>query len=467
MSIMKKLVLVMMMVLSLTGCRLFSNDFKDQQVQHGVDQALRQMGLSRKDYDQITHLDLSFLAVEDLQGIDQLVNLESLDISDNQISDLGPLERLESLKILDLQNNYVEDLSPISQLESLEILLIRNNPIESIQVLEPIFGQLKTTDFLTEINFKDEAFQAFIREEINKVNEQITYYDLEKIKHLDLTGQNISDISGIEHAHQLETLIIPYSVKGLNLISGLEHLKYLQINDARIGSLSFIQDLNNLVHLDLKGNLLEQVQVIGQFKNLEYLDISYNKISDLSPINALENLKTLLINGNYISNYDAIEGVLSGLEKTDAYIVYFQDANLDQAIRNHLNKPEGLVTKSELKSIKSLNVSNSGIDNLGGIELLENLVDLNISYNNIQDLDDLQPLEDLKILKASNNEIQDIEAIKYLSELEIIDLKDNLIESIEALTYLNQLEYLLLEGNPIDDPYKEALKEQVKFTDEW
>ncbi|MBN2795043.1 MAG: leucine-rich repeat domain-containing protein [Clostridia bacterium] len=465
---MKKIVIfAIFVVMILTGCNAFSDDFEDKQVQIGVDRALRQNGLKNGDYGELRHLDLSFLAIESLEGLEQLTHLESLDISDNVITDITPLKALEDLRILDLQNNLIENLEPLSNLKNLEVLLIRNNPVDSIQGLEPIFGQLKTTDFLTKIAFEDEMFEAYIRELIGKQEDQVSYYDLERIKRIDLRDTEIKDISGIEHAHNLDTLIINQPVKGLGHISGLENLKHLELTNCNIGSLTFITNLKALDYLDLSWNLLSEIQVLKDMNTLTYLDISFNKITDLSPLKSLTQLESLYVNGNYISDYESIESLLSEVKYTDAYIVYFQDNNLDLAIRNQLNKPEGVITKSDLKSIKSLNVSNNGIESLDGIELLENLVELNIGYNNVKDLSPIKTLSQLKILKANNNEIENLSVLKYITELQIIDLKDNLITSIEALTYLNNLEYLLLEGNVIDDLYKETLKEQVKFTDEW
>lgn len=463
---MKKIIIILL-CLFMTGCNAFTSDFEDRNLKVGIERALRLQGLSNKDYDQLTHLDLSFLGIQSLEGIEALEQLESLDLSDNMILDISQLSGMKHLEILDLQNNQIEDLTPLQDASELSVLLIRNNPIESIQPLEGLIGQLKTTDFLTEIEFNDDAFETYLRTSIGK-DEQITYYDLERIKRIDLRETQVKDITGIGFAKNLEQLIIDSPVDGLKEIASLDNLKQLVIQNNKISNLSFIKGLTKLKHLDLSNNKIKSIEALENLVSLSYLNLKQNQIEDVAIINRLDQLEELYLFGNYISSYDAVADILDQVEKTDVFIVYFEDANLDHAIRAQLDKLEGVVTQKELKRITSLSVSNNGITSLGGIELLENLVELDVSYNDLSDLEDLKGLDHLKILKAAHNEIKDVSTLKYLYDLNILDLSDNLLTNVDDLLFLNHLEYLLLSGNVIEtNSMTEEIKSKVKYTDEW
>src|SRR5574343_701975 len=63
-----------------------------------------------KPFDQITSLDCSNMSLENLDGIEQLVNLKELDCYDNQLTSLRGIENLINLEILDCSNNQLTSL---------------------------------------------------------------------------------------------------------------------------------------------------------------------------------------------------------------------------------------------------------------------------------------------------------------------------------------------------------------------
>jgi hypothetical protein len=73
-------------------------------------------------------------------------------------------------------------------------------------------------------------------------------------------------------------------------------------------------------------------------------------------------------------------------------VVEFEDKNLEEAIREKIEKPEGGLTPADLQKIAELNLSGKEITNLARIENLTNLRRLDISNNNIADIIPLKPL---------------------------------------------------------------------------
>ena len=460
---MKKIIILLMCIL-LVGCNVFKNDFEDDNLNAGIKRTLR--NLNTNSYEAIKHLDLSFRDIENLKGIEALTNLESLNISNNRISDLSPLESLEKLEILDLQNNLVEDLKPISGLENLQVLLIRNNPIASLNNVQNLYNQLVTTDFLIEVTFGDENFEQYIRNTIDKEDGKITFFDLEKIRSLELDGKGIEDLSGIAYMTNLEKISLSEPMVHIEEISKLQHLKHVEISNNALNDLSIFSNSDNISYLKVNNNKIKSVEALESLKKIEYLDLTYNEISNLSPLSQMPLLETLLVKGNPIYDYDEIEDLLGDLEKTDIIIVYFNDPQLDLAVKDQLNKSSGVLTDKNLKSIKNLQAKGYDISRLEGIELLENLVSIDISQNQISDLSPLQEIADLTIIKASDNMIEELQPLVYLKNLEILDLKNNQISNVGPLLFLENLEYLYLENNPIEESqFKDDLLDQVPYTD--
>lgn len=163
--------------------------------------------------------------------------------------------------------------------------------------------------------------------------------------------------------------------------------------------------------------------------------------------------------------------------------INFADQNLEQVIREKIEKPSGTIFKTELVSIIELDSSGKDISRLEGIESLKKLVSLNLADNAVSDLNPLSELKMLRILDLSNNQICDLNIINFssieylqlrelnlgnnncengealsdisqlgsLTEIEVLDLRNNHIEDIKPLAGLSGLRSLDLRGNQIKD----------------
>jgi Leucine-rich repeat (LRR) protein len=67
-------------------------------------------------------------------------------------------------------------------------------------------------------------------------------------------------------------------------------------------------------------------------------------------------------------------------------VVAFPDPNLETAIREALDKPSGAIHASELAGLANLTASDSGIENLLGLQYCTNLTDLDLWHNQISDI---------------------------------------------------------------------------------
>ena len=131
--------------------------------------------------------------------------------------------------------------------------------------------------------------------------------------------------------------------------------------------------------------------------------------------------------------------------------IHFSDPNLEAAIREALNKPEGPITDVELAGLTGLDASERGISDLTGIEHCINLDWLDLDQNQVRDIGPLSGLTNLQSLELPHNQISDITALSGLTNLQGLDLRDNEIRNISSLANLTSLEWLALHSNKITD----------------
>ena len=122
--------------------------------------------------------------------------------------------------------------------------------------------------------------------------------------------------------------------------------------------------------------------------------------------------------------------------------VTFPDANLETAIRQAIDKPEGAISTSDLEKVIVITASGRNISNLSGLEYCVNLQRLHLSFNNISDISPLAGLTNLEWLSLGGNNIKDISALAGLSDLQGLYLWPNNISDISVLASLTSLEYL-------------------------
>ena len=125
-------------------------------------------------------------------------------------------------------------------------------------------------------------------------------------------------------------------------------------------------------------------------------------------------------------------------------IITFKDVNLEEAVRDSINKPSGDLFKSDVQDIISLNAYNREIVDINGIENLINLNELDLRENMITDISSLKGLIKLIDLKLGDNEISDISSLKGLIKLENLELISTKVINIDALKGLINLTNLRL-----------------------
>ena len=133
-------------------------------------------------------------------------------------------------------------------------------------------------------------------------------YVQEHLTGLNAIDKGIVDLTGLEHATDLQVLIlIGNKIRDLSPLSDLTGLYFLDLASNQISDLRPLAGLTRLEVLKLQNNHIVDVSPLAGLVNLKELLLSGNRISDLSPLVALENLEDLRI------RHTNTKGVLSTL----------------------------------------------------------------------------------------------------------------------------------------------------------
>ncbi len=132
--------------------------------------------------------------------------------------------------------------------------------------------------------------------------------------------------------------------------------------------------------------------------------------------------------------------------------VHFVDKNLEQAVRDELQKPVGDLTSADLLQLTSLYAPNYRIADLSGLEAAANLTILNVTQNDITNITALAGLPQLTSLNLSYNYVHNLSPIIGLTNLSSLSLGENDLETVSELGDLPKLAELSLAYNHICDP---------------
>ncbi|MGF9958995.1 leucine-rich repeat domain-containing protein, partial [Bacillus mycoides] len=253
--------------------------------------------------------------------------------------------------------------------------------------------------------------------ERKNINEPITKEDLLQIKTLSIySGEGINEIAGLEYMTNLEKLTLRESnVTDISVISGLRHLKYLDLSSNPIESIQAVSKLENLDMLFLRDNKIADLTPLSQMKKIKILDLIGNNIKDLTPLFTVLSLEEVYLANNQISN-------LSGIEK-------LKNVNLLWIGNNKISDVEPI---SKMSNLIELEIADSEIKDISSLSKLVKIQVLNLEENYISDISPLSNLTNLHEINLGANEISDIKSVEELGKRTSIDIQRQKIFLDEA-----------------------------------
>lgn len=231
--------------------------------------------------------------------------------------------------------------------------------------------QVSTFTVSTEVSIPDDSLRVAVTQELWHLSaagkldiptgsNPLTTANLAKIKVLKAVGKGIADLRGLEHATNLDTLI-------------------------------------------LRGNQITNVDSLAGLTGLVWLDLSRNQITDATPLAGLRDLEALHLYYNQFGGGHSVSS-LNGLTKLKRFGI--GQGQFGSDIVNPL--------LANMTDLEWLRVNGANISNLNFLEKLKKLEFLNISANGrIEDLSLLACLPKLTELRIHNMPIVGDAAIGY------------------------------------------------------
>ena len=131
--------------------------------------------------------------------------------------------------------------------------------------------------------------------------------------------------------------------------------------------------------------------------------------------------------------------------------VAFADPNLEGAVREAIDIPEGPIYASNLETLTSLVAYGMNITDLAGLEHYASVMQLSLFENQISDISPLAGLAKLTALHLWENQISDISPLANLTKLTDLTIEGNQISNVWPLEGLTNLTHLYLSDNQISD----------------
>ncbi len=283
------------------------------------------------------------------------------------------------------------------------------------------------------IEWRDERFEAIVRELLNKPEGNIMTSDLNHITELDCSYAGISIIYDLAH---------------------FTNLKEADFSHNKIDDFGFPNgaNLNNLVKLDLSNNNIKRVNC-SNLPNLQYLNLqnnsiqnSINGLADNTKLTYLNLNKAIAKSGSAMYSFDDLSAI-SGLTEL---------THLDLGYMSYLQDHDCIST---LTKLQELNLENSHFTDLElfQIEDFKQLTKLNLFNNNQvakSNFDKIGALTNLKLLTINRVSEEDLMLItKNLTNLEELTLyMDSEFDDVSGLQNLKKLKKLSIHDAKIEDP---------------
>ncbi len=249
------------------------------------------------------------------------------------------------------------------------------------------------------VDIPDHNLRRVIKEALNLAGDvPITRADMRRLTRFEVRGQQIEDLSGLEHAVNITLIDLgENNIRDLSPLAALTRLEYAELRKTPISDLSPLANLVQLHTLFAWSCQISDISPLANLTQLIHLDLSINRIDDIGPLANLTRLSELSLTKNKIVDVSPL-------------------ANLTQ--------------------LTYLALSHNWIGDIGPLANLTQLTHLNLSMNTIVDIRPLANLTRLSELVINENKIVNVAPLSGLTNLEVLYIDDNRIGDHSPLDVL-------------------------------
>ena len=375
--------------------------------------------------------------------------------------------------------------------------------VTAAEISQPVQFTATAIPFDLSVDFPDTNLHSKIAETLGKPNDAtLTVADMLSLVSFTANNSGITDLTGLQYASNLETLILnDNNLEDLEILTAFTQLTTLSLENNNISDIALLAELTQLKTLRLRGNLLNypslytHIPVIQARGTAVSVDnripttllnissthgftgtrtVSYVKVQDENGIEfpgvpvtiiftdvsgqvstvksttgqtgiawGIFTLGSTVGKNTLLASVPEISESLSfSITGIDANTpVQIPDANLRAKIAAALSKSqETQLTAGDMLKLTTLNARNANIRDLTGIEHAHNLRTLYLGSVRIAGQGWI-----------NSNKIADFSPLESLSRLGFLSISSNAISDISFLTRLTQLQALHLFDNAISD----------------
>ena len=316
----------------------------------------------------------------------------------------------------------------------------------------PLITQAQT------VNIPDANLREAINEALGKAPDaRVTVDEMETLIRLEAGNKDISDLTGLETATNLEDLRLNHNlISDLSPLAGLIRLHRIQLEDNIISDLSPLKGLINLGNLHIPHNLISDLSPLKGLINLRGVGLGHNVVDDWSPLAGLVKLEGINMSHNPVADLSPLTGLISlqgfhtwGTPILDlAPLAKLPKLRVINICGGEISDVSSL---EELTSLKELYLPGNEVADISALASLTGLTRLSLEGNEISDISPLGELNGLTWIDLHHNAISDVSPLSQLSNLTWLDLSQNRITDVSSLTALPSLTWMGLTENPIAD----------------
>ncbi len=391
------------------------------------------------------------------------------------------------LEFINIQNGINNEISNFSATNNPELYCIQ---VDDINNIGESWAKDTATEYSIDCRFgetyvPDDNFeQALIAlgYDIAPLDDYVTTATIEVLTELDVSGNSIQDLTGIEDFTALQNLNCSSNNLSTIDISKNTNLTEINCSNNELATLD-VTETQNIININISNNLLIEfdasllpaLQSFNCDSNnivelyfttntsltnlscasnlLEVLDLQNGQNPNLSNLNAQNNPDLSCIQTD---NGNAPGGVAWLKDATTEYAIncrfgetFVPDDNFEQALIDlgyDVAPLDDYVPTPNIETLRTLSLSEKEISDLTGIEDFVSLTSLNIEGNTLETID-LSANVLLNSLNVSNNQFSTIN-ISNLTVLRVLDVSNNSLSEINTdsnlgLTELNISDNLL------------------------
>ena len=320
----------------------------------------------------------------------------------------------------------------------------------------PLPSASEADDAETLVDIPDAALREAVEEKLDKATgDPITRGEMAALR--GLTGNGVRQLTGIEHAVNLSSLVLENgAISDISPLAGLTALTELRLRHNEISDVSPLAGLTALTELWLDFNEISDVSPLADMTALTGLRLGVNAVANIAPLAGLTSLTELHLSRNAISDVSPLAGLtaLTGLwldvnEISDvsplAGLTALTGLWLD------FNEISDVSPLADMTALTGLRLGVNAVANIAPLAGLTSLTELDLSRNAISDVLPLADMTALTELYLGDNAISDVSPLAGMAALTKLDLYSTSIADLGPLAGLTALTTLYLYNNEISD----------------